>query len=222
MRSMSASVRPALASATFGRRHRPDAHHVGGHPGHRPRHQAHQRCQTEFARPSPAWSTRHIDAASFCPLELPAVTVASGSDLPRTGFSCRELLHRGVGAGMLVGVDEPPDHACRVVRNQDGDDLLGEQAVLLGRDRPLVRAHRELVLFLARDPVLPAQVLGRLEHAARHRVVPAARGGAPAGQRVVHRDAASGAAPTHVRRVEHDVAHPLGAAGDDEFVVAAG
>ena len=117
---------------------------------------------------------------------------------------------------MLIGVDEllPLPGA-----NRDRDDLLGEDAVLLCSDRALVRRHREFVLFLARYAVLATQVLCRLEHAARHRVVTATGSGAPAGEAVVHLDATPGTAPPHVGRIEGDIAHALRAARDDEFVV---
>ncbi len=43
--------------------------------------------------------TTHIEAASFCPLELPAVTVASGSCLSRTGLSFARLSIEVSGRG---------------------------------------------------------------------------------------------------------------------------
>ena len=120
---------------------------------------------------------------------------------------------------MFVGVDQL---LALAGADGDGNDLLGEDAVLLRGDRPLMRRHRQLVLLLPGDRVLPAQVLCGLQHAAGHRVVAPARGGASAGQCVVHLDAGSGSAPTHIRRIEGDVAHALGTARDDEIVVAVG
>ena len=83
---MSASVRPALASATSVAGTGPMPITFGATPA-----TPHETSRTSGVRPSSAAFsavvTRHIDAASFCPLEFPAVTVASGSSLPRTGFS---------------------------------------------------------------------------------------------------------------------------------------
>ena len=127
--------------------------------------------------------TMHIDAASFCPLALPAVTVASGSSLPRTGLSLArdstEVSARGCSSVSMSSLALPGAH-------RDRDDLLGEDAVLLRGHRPLMRCHRQLVLFGARDAVLAAQVLGGLQHPAGHRIVPPTRGGPAAGERVVH------------------------------------
>ena len=75
----------------------------------------------------------------------------------------------------------------------DRHDLVGEPA---GRCAAAARwwtADGELVLLLAGDAVLAAQVLGRLDHAAGHRVVPAAGGDPAAGQPVVQQHAGSGA-----------------------------
>ena len=82
-----------------------------------------------------------------------------------------------------------------------GDDLLGEAPVLLGRDRALVRAQRELVLLLAGDRVLAPQVLGGLEHAAGHRVVVATGGHARAGEPVGERAPRRRGAPAQLGRV---------------------
>ena len=49
-----------------------------------------------------------------------------------------------------------------------------------------------------------------------------ARGAAAASQAVVHGDSTPCAAPSHVHGVEGDIAHALGATGDDQMVVTAG
>ena len=215
---MSLSDRPALAERDLGRGHRTDAHDVRRDAGRPPRHQPDQRGQPEFGG-----LLRRRHDAHRGGVVLPA-GVAGGDGgvriiaCSRTGFSLAsdstEVSARGCSS---VSMSSSP---CRV-RTVDRDDLLGEDAVLLRGDRPLMRRHREFVLFLPRDAVLAAQVLGGLEHAARHRVVPPARGGAAAREPVVHLDAAAGTAPAHVGGVEGDIAHALRAAGDDEIVVAA-
>ena len=100
-------------------------------------------------------------------------------------------------------------------RTVNGHDLLGEPALGLRGGGAPVGADGELVLLLARDPVLPAEVLGGLDHAAGDGVVPAAGGDPPAGQRVVQQHARAGAgAPAHGVGVEVRVAHGLRAAGE--------
>ena len=119
-----------------------------------------------------------------------------------------------VGARVLVAVDAA--RAVLAVGDLDGDDLLGERAALVRVDRPLVGAQGELVLLLARDRVLAAEVLGRLDHPARHRVVGAAGGDAAADQAVLEHRAAGAGAPAQRGRVELGLAHALGAAGQHE------
>ena len=119
--------------------------------------------------------TMHIDAASFCPLELPAVTVASGSCLPRMGLSLlsdsTEVSARGCSS---VSITSSPAR----LRDGDRDDLVGQQTVLLRRDRPPMGGHGQLVLFAARNAVLAPQIFGGFDHAAGHRVVAPTGGGA--------------------------------------------
>src|SRR6201999_745041 len=103
---------------------------------------------------------------------------------------------------------------------RNGNAFFGEDPVLLRGHRPLVRSHREFVLLLPRDVVLPPQVFRGFQHPAGHRVVPAAGGAASAGQPVVHPHTATGTAPAHIGGVEGDVAHAFRTAGDDEIVVA--
>jgi hypothetical protein len=82
------------------------------------------------------------------------------------------------------------------------------------------RSIKTLIYFLlgAGDAVLVAQILGRLEHAARNRVVPAAGGHPAPGESVVHPNPATSSAPTHIGGVEGDVAHTLCAAGHHHVV----
>src|SRR4029077_16226458 len=94
--------------------------------------------------------------------------------------------------------------------HRDRNDLLCEDPVFLRGYRPLMGGHREFVLFLARDGVLTTEVLRGLQHAARHREVTSARGGAAAREAVVDLHAAASPAPAHVCRVERDIAHALG------------
>ncbi|OLT14175.1 hypothetical protein BJF79_03195 [Actinomadura sp. CNU-125] len=86
MRSMSARVSPAAASALAVAGTGPMPIVRGGTPA-RP----HETSRTSGRSPSSAARsgvvTTHAAAASFCPLAFPAVTVASGSPLPRTGRS---------------------------------------------------------------------------------------------------------------------------------------
>ena len=99
----------------------------------------HDTMRTNGVRPySSAFSgvvTTHMDAASFCPLALPAVTVASGSSASRTGLSLlsdsTDVSARGCSS---VSISSSP---CRV-RTATGMISVGEDAVLL-------RGHRTLV-----------------------------------------------------------------------------
>ena len=136
-----------LAKCGVGRGHRPDAHDVRRDAGRHPRTPA----GTSGVSPSSAAFsgvvTMHIDAASFWPLELPAVTVGSGSCLPAERVSaCSTTRPRYPRGGA---------RRCRsrllalAGGHVDRDDLLGEDSVLLRGHRPLVRGHRQLVLLLA-------------------------------------------------------------------------
>ena len=74
----------------------------------------------------------------------------------------RQLLQRGVGAGMLVLVDD--DRIALALRDRDRHDLLGEPSVGLRRRRLLLRAQGEGVLVLARDVEVRGHVLAGLRH----------------------------------------------------------
>jgi hypothetical protein len=63
---------------------------------------------------------------------------------------------------MLVAID---DVLAASGPDRHRDDFLVEQAGFLGRDGLAVRGEGVPVLFLARDAVVAAEVLGGLEHA---------------------------------------------------------
>ena len=66
-------------------RHRPDPHVGRMHPRRRPTPQVSHRLQAQLIKLVSAATTKHTDAASFCELELPAVTEPSfinGLSLP--------------------------------------------------------------------------------------------------------------------------------------------
>jgi len=76
-----------------------------------------------------------------------------------------------------------------------------------------VAAQRVLVLLFARDVVLAAQVFGRLQHAAVHRISIGARGHATAIEAVHQLDLTPVRPPARVGRIELGVAHAFHAAG---------
>ena len=186
---------------------------------------AHDRSASSGRRPRRSASSRvvttHIAAPSFWPLALPAVTVDSASSFCAHRSQRGELLEGGLGTGVLVAVDDDVGLAA-ATRDGDRDELVGEPAGLVGGAGPLLGADRELVLLLARDVVLAAQVLGRLEHAAGDRVVLAAGGLAGADQAVHQLDAAAADAGAQAEGVVLDVGHRLDAAGDDDAAGTAG
>ncbi len=211
-----AQLQPGFGKCALGGRYRADAHHVGRHTRDGPRHQSHQRSEAEFGGPLRGGHQTHgrrvVLAAGIAGRNRCVWII-----LEQNGFELAQRFHRGVGARVLVGVDHL---LATAAAHGDRNDLLGQNAVLLRGHRTLVRRHRELVLFLTRDVVLAAQVLRGLQHAAGHRVVAAAGGGASARQPVVHLHATAGTAPAHVGGIEGDVAHALRAAGNHEIVVA--
>ncbi len=97
-----------------------------------------------------------------------------------------ELLGGGVGAGVFVGGD---GGLALAGAYGDGDGLRRVPALGGGGGRPPLRAQGQGVLVGAADPVLPAQVLRRLDHAAGDRVVAAARRDPGAGEGVVELEA---------------------------------
>ena len=125
-----------------------------------------------------------------------------------------EDLDGGVGADVLVGVDDAGGAA---LAHRHRHDLVGEPARVARRRGPAMAADGELVLLGARDAVVAAQVLGRLDHPAGHREVGAARGDPPAGQPVVQQHTGPAAhTPAHGGRVERRARHRLGPAREHD------
>ncbi len=90
------------------------------------------------------------------------------------------------------------------------------------RPGALLGTERQLVLLLAGEVVVAAEVLGGLEHSTRHRVVLAA-GGLPGAVEPVHQlDATHPHAGPQPEAVVLDVGHRLRAAGDDDLGRAGG
>ena len=179
---------------------------------------AHDRSASSGRRPRRSASSRvvttHIAAPSFWPLALPAVTVDSASTFSRTGRSLarssRVVSGRGCSSRSTTTSGLP-----RRPGTVTGHQLVGEPAGLVGGPGALLGADGELVLLLAADGVLPAEVLRGLEHPAGDRVVPAA-GGDPGPVEPVHQlDAAGADAGAQPERVVLDLRHRLGPAGDD-------
>jgi hypothetical protein len=125
-----------------------------------------------------------------------------------------EALQRGVGARVLVAVDQAG--AVLAVLDLDGHDLLREGAVLLGGHRALVGAQRERVLLLARDRVVAPEVLGRLDHSSGYRMVDAAGGHPAAHEAVLEHRAARAGSPAQPDRIQLGLAHRLRAAGEND------
>src|SRR5690606_38288037 len=84
------------------------------------------------------------------------------------------------------------------------------------RQGAVVRTGRERVLLFPRDRILPAEVLGRFEHAAGNRMVLAAGSDPGPGESVVQFDPTAAHAPAHLVGVELDPAHALHTTGDDD------
>ena len=178
---------PGAVEGRGGRGDRADAHHLGADAGDGPRLQGEQRAQPAALGLLAGGHDAHRGAVVL------AAGVAGGDgglgvDLLAHRPQRGQLLEGGLGAGVLVAVDDDVGLAA-AARDGDRHELVGEPAGLVGGAGPLLGADRELVLLLARDVVLAAQVLGRLEHAAGDRVVLAAGGLAGADQAVHQLDA---------------------------------
>ena len=200
---MSASFSPAASSAFAVGGTGPMPIVVGRHAADGPGDQPDQRPQAQLGSAVSGVVTTQIAAPSFCPQALPAVTVASGSSRPSTGRSAASFSTVVSGRDVLVGVD---DGVALPGRTVTGTISSANRPASLRRGGALVRAHGELVLLLARDRVLAAQVLRGLQHPAGHRVVVAAGRDPAAGQRVVqHGTPAPLGAPAHRGRVERRV-----------------
>ncbi len=103
----------------------------------------------------------------------------------------------------------------------DRHDLVGEAARCLRSRGPLMGPHRELVLFLAGDRVVPAEVLRGLDHPARYRMVLPARSHPSPRQSVMQHDTrAAPGPPPHGRGVEGRVRHRLRATGQHDLACA--
>ena len=192
----------------------------GGTPADRPADQPAERAAGPARSARSGVVTRQAAAASFWPLALPAVTVASGSSAASTGRSLASA--SSVVSARGCSSRSTSDRLAAALRHLDRDDLVGEAAVLLGGDGALVGAQRQLVLRLALDPVLgaggspPSRSSRRAPGWSRPPAVTAG-----AGQAVVAASAPPAArAPARLRRVELDLAHALGAAGDDQLAGA--
>ncbi len=120
-----------------------------------------------------------------------------------------------VSAWVLVTVDDGVGLPAPA-RHRDRDDLVGEPAGVVRGDRALMRPHRELVLLIPADAVLPAQVLGGLDHAARNGMVCAACGFASPVEPVLQRDGALAHTGAQAQCVVLDIGHRLGAACDHD------
>ena len=99
-------------------------------------------------------------------------------------------------------------------------DLVGELAALLGGRRFHVGIERKFVLRRAADLIVPAQVLGRLDHAARNRVELAARRIATAREAIMQHQAFALDIPAHIDGEERRVRHAFGPARNDKIIRA--
>ena len=106
--------------------------------------------------------------------------------------------------------------------DSDRDDLLVEHTALLGSDGFRMGGGRERVLRGAGDLVIAAKVLGRLQHAARHREILATSREAASDQAVVHGHIALTEAPAPVGGIKRRIAHRLSAARDNAVHRAGG
>src|ERR1039457_1894647 len=145
---------------------------------------------------SSACVTMQTAAPSFCPLELPAVTVASGSERPITGRSAARPSSVVSGRGC-------------------SSRSISRVPALRGGHRALMGEQAQLVLLLTRDGVFTAKVLGGLQHAAADGVAGAAGRHAPAGQAVLQHRAARPGSRAQPRAVQLGLTHALGATGHD-------
>jgi hypothetical protein len=134
-------------------------------------------------------------APSFWPDALPAVTVAAGSSRPRIG---RSPASRPPWTSGRMCSSRSTTTSAPAPRTVDRDDLLGKDRPRPQRPRPVVAADGELVLLRARDRVLRAQVLGRLQHPAGHREARAAGGDPAPRQGVVQQHPVPALAPQRI------------------------
>ena len=100
------------------------------------------------ARARSASTRRTADAPSLMPELLPAVTVPPSG--LKAGLQARQRLDRGVGARVLVAIDD--ERLALPLRHRDRDELVGEAAGLDGGDGAPLALERERVLALAGTP----------------------------------------------------------------------
>ena len=154
-------------------------------------------------------------APSFWPLALPAVTVDSGSLLQADGTQRGEVLEGGLGARVLVAVDDDVGLAAPA-GDGDRDELVGEPAGLVGgarlaagsgwRARPAPRGRWRT----------PGGGSRRSRASRRGRGGPC-RPRYPGPVEPVHQlDAAAADAGAQAEGVVLDLRHRLGAAGHDD------
>jgi len=91
-------------------------------------------------------------------------------------------------------------------------DLPCERAAALRGDRAFVRAQRQRVLLVPGDRVLPAHVLGRLQHPSRHRMIDPAGVHARPFETILELESPGLHAPAWPGRVELGLAHAVDAA----------
>ncbi len=139
----------------------------------------------------------------------------------KAGLQARQRLDRGIGARVLVAIDD--ERLALPLRDRDRDELVGEPAGLDGGDGALLALERELVLALARDAPALGDVLGGLAHRVRVVALGQARvDEPPAERRVGH---LAGAAVVGRFGLELDVRRPghrFDAAADEHVAIADG
>ena len=134
-------------------------------------------------------------------------------------LEARQRLERGVGARVLVAVDD--ERLALPLRHGDRHDLVGEPAGLDGGDGPLLALERERVLALARDAPALGDVLGGLAH--RVRVVPLGQARVdepPAEGRVGHLAVAAVVGRLGLELDVRRAGHRFDAAGDEHVAIA--
>ncbi len=168
---MSSRRQPGAVEGGGGGGHRADAHDLGADAGHGPRPQREQRPQ-----PAPLGLGAGGDHAHRGAVVLPAGVARGHGGLrrrssSRTGSQRRQVLECGRPARGCSSRSTTTS-GFLAARHGHRHQLVGEPARVLGgaRHRCWDRT-RQLVLLLAGDAVLAAQVLRGLQHAAGHRVV---------------------------------------------------
>ena len=207
---MSPQPMPARSSARFGRLAPARSRTRRG----RPRTCRARRSAPSGSRPaSAAASALPISSAPAPSLSgdaLPAVTVPS---FPNAGLSLASFSTRGVGADALVAI-------VRAVADRHRHDPVVVEAVVPRLRRPLVAAHRELVLRLARDAVHARHLLGALPERDRPLLGHLRVDHAPAERRRVQRLVPARIRPLGLEQHPRRAAHRLDAADQHQRRVA--